>query len=369
MNMSMPGMHRALYRCEASSLLKPLISSSSLQDDADAGVGFTIHYNGSKTWYFKRLVWTNSPENHQWTPTEWQWELYDRDRGKHSELHGDGVKTLGNAVHDFPPVSCISSSGAHIPAEILLCIVEYVPGCAQVVKANVCLASLEEIHVEHSGSGTFPERIDPWASGHWENVAGIALACREWFERYAPLVFSKVYVDEPRIEEFCECIRLPNSPIRAYARSLVLRDRHPWEMAARLSAMLPGVSIIGCSTFYRHDSHTPKAPTSLSAIQDAGITAAALRILSLNNIPFGPVADFVRLVCSFPSLSILALEAVYFDPSSPSTSGSTATPNLTVAGSLGHIGPSTIVLRQPIQDTIPKPVATYNLLARITAGN
>ena len=120
------------------------------QSETEPGIGFTPNESSSssgspesqtKTWHFRRLSWTRTSFD-RWVPADWRWESYIR--GPRSTLHGDGVKTLGNAVSELPSLSCVSRvSGVHIPAEIVLQIVENVDGCEDVLRAKLCLAGLD----------------------------------------------------------------------------------------------------------------------------------------------------------------------------------------------------------------------------------
>ena len=325
------------------------------QDDTVPGIKCTTGEDGAKKWSFRQLSWAfNDAEC--WVPSEWQWLAYERDGSEHKQgtLHGDGQKTLGNDVSK--PSAIISiSPGFHVPPEVFLAIVEAVPGCESVAKAKRCLAKTDEIY-----SKVDPDvmevisTLDPWISGSWEDIIGLALACRSWFESYAPLVFSRIYVGEARVDEFRECIECPNSYIRSYARSLTVRGPCPFAKLGPLSTMLPHLLVLGsCSTYPRivndaleishtHPEQTPATPQPL--------VGSGVRMLSLAHYQFPSLADLHLLVRSFPSLTTLILDDVTFD--------------LPVEGHCDaptSITPLTLVLMSPTDDTILHAVSLWTL--------
>ena len=222
-------------------------------------------------------------------------------------------------------------------------------GCSDAVKANRILSNLEEIAEEDYGSDAVVQQLEPWATGEWANVTGIALACKEWFAQYAPLVFSRVHVGGSQIEEFCKCVQHPDSPIRKYAKSVAVMGSCSWEMISMVSVTLPQASIIGCWTHSSDNRYTQYNMEPGSVVPGGGSTSSGLRVLSLDCCQFSSAVDFARLIRSFPSLSVLIVKAVTFDKSHTEEDNSNIPSNHHIVRGL-RVAPTTIVVRQPKGD-------------------
>ena len=282
----------------------------------------------------------------------------------------------------------------HIPAEIVLQIVENVDGCEDVLKAKLCLAGLDSGDVfgssnqgghgddgEPSITASCATQLDPWFSGSWSNISGFALACREWYASYAPLVFSKIYLEEAGVAALYATVQQPNSPIQAYTRAVILRGARPWAagLPQKIAEVLPKVAIVGCSSDWRYDRDGPagdwyKGTRNLwtSEIdEDVQVAqklmhslgpaspALMLKVLCLNNCQFPSVIDFICVVRSFQALSVLTLEFVTFADPTAGTTKRRETAEV-INRSLGS-PPSVVILRRPTYDTVLASVALWTV--------
>lgn len=146
------------------------------------------------------------------------------------------------------------------------------------------------------------EQWDAWNTRDVVGLTNLSLVCRAWYTRIAPLLYSKLWLHDEDIGDFCSALRTSGEFIRSYARHIVVSGRHPWEISSRVGRHLPNAVAL---TWNARGTLpvTTRHPFVYRAIAHAHSTFRNVVSLLVREHLFQSTSELFQLLCAFPSLT------------------------------------------------------------------